>query len=112
MRIHTQKECSIVKKYLVLAALAASLGGCATTGNQVSFIQQIESAAVAACGFLPTAATITALLTTNPAFATAEEVASIICKAVTPATSGKLGAAVPTVIRGGKTIEIHGTFVR
>ena len=68
----------------------------------------VQAAAVQACGFLPTAATVAGILTASPYLATATAVASAICAAVTPTKSAsKLGAAVPMV----NGVVVHGKWV-
>lgn len=111
-----------MRKHLLGAALASALGvaGCATSGTGSTItVASVQSAAVTACSYLPTAATITNILTANPIAATAESIAAIICGAVTsppavaqPAAPGaKLKAAAPVVVVNGKAITVHGAFV-
>lgn len=104
------------KLMLGVAAASLALGGCATiTGGNGPTIAQVEGAAVALCSYLPTAASVAALLDANAAIMTAEAIAQIVCAAVGPtpvAQSGKLGATAPvTVIVNGKPVTISGSFV-
>jgi len=108
-----------MRKLMLGTALSAfiTLGGCTTNGTQPAggiTIQDVQNAAVAACSFLPTAASIASLLTANPAVATASQVAALICEAVTakPPASAKLrGPNAITVVVNGKTVKIEGEFV-
>ncbi len=96
---------------------ALSLGGCATTGGVsptdiASAVAAVQSATVTACGFLPTAATVSGILASliPGASAIEQEIASVagsICAAVMPAKNlRRLGART---VRG---VVIHGRFVR
>lgn len=103
-----------MRKFLLMAPVvgALSLGGCGTTGNTPADIQQlilqVQAAAVQVCSFLPTAETITAIISAgNPVVGTATAVANAICAAVT-AKSARLGETAPQV----NGVPIHGTFVR
>jgi hypothetical protein len=109
-----------MRKIALLSALAASLlmSSCAGTGITPTVVQnavtQVQQAAVAACGFLPTAATVSGILATLvPGVATAEaavvSAAQQICAAVAPVkTSARLKVVVPTV----NGVPVHGRFVR
>lgn len=113
---------------VMLAAVA--LGGCATNGtippviggttppvqNDITnAITQVQNAAVLACGFLPTATTVANIIGTltgvGPATQAATTIAAQICAAVVPAHSGKHRGA-PVVRVHGKTIAVHGHFVK
>jgi hypothetical protein len=108
-----------MKKRLVLGAAMASFvltGGCATiSGGLCPTAAQVEGAAVALCSFLPTAASVAALLNANGAIMTAEAIAQIICAAVGPAPttqSAKPKAAAPvTVTINGQPVAVTGSFV-
>ena len=91
----------------LVAALA--LSGCQTTGAN-SVVAQVQAIAQAACAFVPTAATIIAIVAKgNPALATAAEMATAICAAVAPKPAARLlGALAPSV--DGVIVEGH--FVR
>jgi len=101
----------------IAVACAAMLGGCAGIGGTTTpvTVQSVEDATVLACGFLPLAASVTALLPTPAAIAagTAEAIAALICKAVAPVnpTTGvrHRGVAAAPSIDG---VVIHGTFIR
>lgn len=103
-----------MRKILLSGALAAGfiLSGCATTGtDQKAFIEQVRQAAVAVCGFLPTAQTVgSIILAGNPAFVTASAIANAICAAVTAPEVKALGPRrAPPVVAG---VVIHGEFIR
>jgi hypothetical protein len=110
-----------MKKALLLPTLAGSLflGSCAGTGITPGTIQSavtsVQQAAVSACGFLPTAATVSGILATLvPGAAAIEQLiastAQQICAAVAPVkTSARLRAAAPPTVNG---VPVHGRFVR
>ena len=95
---------------LVLAVpvtAALLLSGCATTGTS-TVITQIQSTAVAICGFLPTVTTVANILANgNPIVTSITDVASVICAAVTP-KAARRGAVIPTV----NGVTVRGRFVR
>ncbi len=102
-----------------LAALAIGgtllLNGCATPGGAppttADIIKQVQQASVVACGFLPLAATVAAIIssgTLSGPFA----IASAICAAVTSTGSldgGLRRSATPPRVAG---VVIQGRFVR
>jgi len=78
-----------MKRIFLAAALAAvtALAGCQTinplTGDTIQ-VTDVQSAAVAACSFLPTAETVAAIIKTDDAkLATATAIAEAICHAIT-----------------------------
>lgn len=102
-----------MRKMLVIAALAMSLGGCATTGGAggtQAIITQIQQVATQACGFLPTANTVAAILAAAagvPGAATGvEAIAAAICSQMTKPAAAKRGAPM---VYG---VPITGTFVK
>lgn len=110
-----------MKKWLLAGAVMAPFvifGGCATTsGTGGITVQEVQGAAVAACSFLPTAASVANLLSAAPAVATAESIAAIICAAISPATQGAKLKATPGPITvtvaapNGQPVTITGSFV-
>jgi uncharacterized Zn-binding protein involved in type VI secretion len=100
------------------AAACAALGGCATIGSSGGItISDVETDAKAICSFDPTAAAIANVLSAAPGVAVAEDVAQIICAAVTtaaaPAQSARLGASqtvTRTITVNGKPVTITGSF--
>ena len=99
------------RKSLIAGALAMSLAGCGATnpltGAPIT-AADVQSAAVAACGFLPTAATVANIIAANNStLTTATSVASAICAAVVGAKGGRLGGATPNV----NGVQVHGRFV-
>ena len=94
--------------------LAASIAACTTSGTGSSVtITDVQSAAVAACNFLPDAATIANILTASPIAATAESIAAIVCSAVIgqPATAVKRRVTAPTVVINRMRVPVTGHFV-
>jgi hypothetical protein len=102
-----------IRKLFFAAPVAAAiaLGGCAGTVTATSVattIADVQQAAVLACGFLPTAATVASILSGgNPLVSTASAIAQAICTAVT-AKAVRRGGPAPSV--GG--VVIHGRFVK
>lgn len=101
-------------------ALAASLAlaGCATTGtlpgggtvdvsNPDQTIATVQAAAVKACGWEPTVATLVELFTANPVVMTADAWARAMCNAV-GSKSTALNHRAPTLYG----VQLKGTFVR
>jgi hypothetical protein len=77
----------------------------------------VQSAVVAACGFLPTVTTIASIVTANPAVSTGSQIAQLICKAVVPAKVSKklkLEREIQTkvIVINNKVVEINGKFVK
>lgn len=95
-----------------------ALGGCVTTDQVNTEVTDIQQAAVAACGFLPSVATVAAIVgvwtNTTPAIDLANAIATSICQSVT-AQGVRRSAAVSTpvyVAPSGQVIAIQGKFVR
>jgi len=103
-----------MKKLLLIPVLAFVLTGCNTTSqaNLTKIISQVQDAAVAACRFEPTVATITSIVTANQA-ATAIQIADLICGAVNGTTpTPKAGAGPMYVTVNGQKIAVTGNFVK
>ena len=113
-----------LKGFIAAAGLAGAvaLGGCASTGGTgttttsadiTATIQQVQQAAVAACAFLPTTATVANLIGTATGVGAetqlATTIAGQICAAVSATTTSgaRRAGAVPTV----HGVVIHGRFV-
>jgi hypothetical protein len=105
-----------MRNLLIAGTLASSLalGGCATgtSANVAAEIAAVQQTAVQVCGYLPTIATVTGILSTfvpgaSPINDVAVQVAQAICGAVT-AKSARRGGGAPTV-RG---VPVQGRFVR
>ena len=108
-----------MNKFLIASALSSAvlLSSCATvpgvdpiTGKPVATeVANITAAAVAICGFEPTAATVTNILASfipgaSPIVMIVDQVARSICSAVT-AKGARYGGAAPQV--NGVTIQGH-----
>ncbi|MGA2893775.1 MAG: hypothetical protein ABSE22_12960 [Xanthobacteraceae bacterium] len=103
-----------MRQLFLVPVLAVALASCTTSGAlSTATVASVQTAAVAACNFLPDVSTITNILTANPAAATAESIAGIICSAITgqPASVVKRRATAPTVVVNGRTIPVTGHFV-
>jgi hypothetical protein len=110
----------------IAGVLALPLAACDPPDNtQISnVVQQVQDGARTACGFVPTVATVTQIITaiTGGAAAAAAVTGTIqaICNAVAPpvataaSKSVRRRAAVAdrVVIVGGHSIAVHGKFVR
>jgi len=104
-----------MKNLLKAVALAALLAGCNTTASSV--VTAIQNAAVAACSFEPTAASVAAIITAavgSTSVGTEALIATIagnICKVVTtPALLSENKTAAPWVYPG-TNLPIQGGFV-
>ena len=99
---------------IVLPSFVA-LAACATPGSNGITVQDVQGAAVAACSYLPTAASVVSLLSANAAIMTAEAVAQVICTAVSAKQSAKLkaspGPITVTVEINGKPVTVTGAFM-
>jgi len=96
---------------VILASLA--LGGCATTGggqqSPEDIVAQVQKTTAQICSFVPTAATVAALVSGgNPTIVSATALAQAICAAVTRPKARAKGAAIPTV----NGVAIEGRFIR
>ena len=103
-----------MKKLALVSVLALGLVGCniPNTNNITKVIGGVQAAAVAACKFEPTVATITAIITANQA-ASAIQIADLICGAVNGTTpTPKLGAGPMYVTVNGEKIAVTGNFVK
>ena len=105
-----------MKKFMLMTALCSTmlLGGCATMGDistpagRDALIKQVQAITAQACGFIPIAATITAIVAAGQ-FVVAFDIANAICAAVAaqPRTSAR-STRVPTV----SGVPVRGSFVR
>jgi len=111
----------------IILGFSVALGGCASTGGGVpsttqadieALIGQVQFYTKAACGFVPTAATIAAIVSGgNPGVIAATSIAQAICTAIVPplmkgafvAKSVKGMSVTPGSVNG---IRIEGTRVR
>ena len=98
--------------FVIPIAAMFSLGGCATIGGlSAPTVAQVQAAAVAACSFLPTAATVANIIAAgNPLVSTAGAIAQAICSALASSnvrSSARLRATQPMV----GNVVIHGRFV-
>jgi hypothetical protein len=82
-----------MRKTILAAVAALSLGGCVTAGpapapfptDPANIINRVQTEAVAVCGFLPTAQTVADMfLSGNTTVQAISTWASAICSAVTP----------------------------
>jgi len=71
-----------MKRFLIIGALALSLGACTTT-QTTDTISKVQEYTRLACSFVPTAKTVAAIFTTG--LTSAFDTATAICNAVTTA---------------------------
>lgn len=112
----------------IVAAAAVALGACAqqpggpvapgapTTQNAGEIINKVRDTAVQLCAFQPTVATVTNIIGTftsaGGAIASANEIASQICSAISVPRSAKRGASAPTFCGPDKRcVAIRGKWV-
>lgn len=82
-------------RLLPLPLIAFALTNCANMGGAPS-VGDVQSIAVKACAFLPTAETVAKIISSNsPALNTSAAIASAICAAVAPKSAS--GASKATV---------------
>ncbi len=104
-----------MKKFMLMTALCSTmlLGGCATMGDlstpagRDALIKQVQAITAQACGFIPIAATITAIVAAGQ-FVVAFDIANAICAAVAQPRTSARQARVPTV----SGVPVRGSFVR
>ncbi len=84
-----------MKRILAVSTLALALGGCGVLGKDGGpSIGDVQSIAVKACAFLPTAETVGKIIAANsPALNTSAAVASAICAAIVPKAGPGAGRA-------------------
>jgi uncharacterized protein YceK len=115
-----------MNKIIAIAfASALALAGCnsvttpSVTPAVVTTIADVQAIVQSACGFLPAATTIASIISANPAVATGGQIASVICQAVTNASTTTksavrahkgVDAPVATVVVNGQTVVIKGHF--
>jgi hypothetical protein len=115
-------------RFCIIAALAAYLAACGTTAQTTASIAsietQVQSDANLACGFIPTIATIAALIPgIGTGVSAATSITNAICSAISSApklAGSKLAAAsagtpvtVTTItLPSGAKVPISGTFTR
>ena len=87
---------------LMAGALCVNLSAC-NAPQAAATVDDVQTAAVSLCGFLPTATTILELFTANPALVTGAQVAKIICAVVTKRSGAHWIY---------NDVEIHGEFIR
>lgn len=103
-------------KLSALAAVIALSAGCSqiaawtTNPTTLNFETQVQQAAVALCGYLPSVEAVAAIVAANnPLLALPESMANAICAAVQPTKAGATaGASAPTVAG----VAITGKFVK
>lgn len=101
-----------MRRFFLIGALV--LGGCpsiTTNPTPQLNIQSVQSIAVAACAFLPTADTVANLIAANvPALNTAEAIAAAICAAVVPKAGAPRLSVPPSAAPTVDGVVIYGGF--
>jgi hypothetical protein len=104
-----------MRKLMLAAIVALSLGGCATTqpgGTPTPISEQVNQAIAVAqqvCGFVPTFATVVSMF--NAGFGSAFEVASAVCAAIRPQPGARVRPGRP-IACARRCVAIRGSFVR
>lgn len=101
-----------MKKLIISSILALSLAGCAgssvpSTDTITTRAKQIQSYTKLACSFIPTIATVAAILSKGASSSVAS-VATDICNAITTAPLADGGGRLAYV----NGVRIHGQFVK
>lgn len=92
-----------------LAAILALAGCGGETGTLTDNVKAVQSATTKACSYLPTVASVSAMLTAiNPAVAGVAAIAGAICSAVKPKALGFKSDACPKV----NGVCVEGEFVK
>ena len=99
----------------LVAALFLALAGCGTEGKFDSQIAAVQAASAKICKFLPTAASVAAILTAgNPAVTGVAATAAAICAAVTvsnPVTLFGMGETKPKECPKVNGVCVEGEFI-
>lgn len=100
------------RHFLCVAATAISVSGCQNGVINQSNIDQVQTIAVAVCGFLPTVETVANLIAPGIAVIPSQ-VAQAICDAVRPGGMSvqRPRGTAPQIAYVGK-VQIKGEFVR
>jgi hypothetical protein len=87
-----------MRKTIMAGLMAVTLNACATMPNPPT-LQEIQSATALACGFVPTAISVTEMVapSTSPYAATAEAIAYAICDAVAKIPPTARRRTTPTI---------------
>jgi hypothetical protein len=96
-----------------LLASLLMMGGCNQSQSLAQIEAEVQSFAVQACGFLPLASTIAAILSANASLP-ASAIAAAVCQAVSNTTppTDKRKEAQAKIIVNGREITVQGFFVR
>lgn len=106
-----------MRKSVIGLLLAASVAGCATSGSvRVPTIEEVQSATVSACSFLPTARTVASILaavtgrdTALTGVEFASGIASAICTSISqPVVATESGGVVPPTVAG---VVVRGKYI-
>jgi hypothetical protein len=92
----------MLRRFLAIAFWAATLAASATAGESTPTIRGIQNGAASQCSFLPTASTISAILSKNNAtLQTEAQIVSAVCAAVNANNNRRAPPIVDgVVIRG------------
>lgn len=95
-----------------ISLLVAACAGQTGTGGAGSFVQQVQSAAVAVCGFLPQAQSIGELAQANPTqMQQATVLAQAVCNAFRETPLPRTAPGTEVTLRVGN-VPVEGTIVR
>lgn len=82
------------KQLLLVPLLVLTMSGCSALDKVAANVGDVQSLAVKACAFLPTAETVRAILAAgSPTLTTSSAIASAICAAISPKAGPGAGRA-------------------
>lgn len=101
-----------MRKIAIATVVSIALAGCQTIApgaglSLAVLISDVQSLASSACQFVPTAATIAAIVSKSNAVSSASQMAAAICAAVAPQASGPGSSKTPGYVNG---VKIRGKF--
>ena len=104
-----------MKRIIAICAIGGALTGCnqlQTTTNIIAVVDGVQTAAITACKFVPTATTIANIISAGSA-AIPGQIADTICAAITTTkTATALMETSPSVIINGKTVVVEGYQIK
>lgn len=104
-----------MRKFAIATSFAFLLAGCQTPGDPGAglslavLISDVQSLATSACQFVPTAATIAAIVSKSGRVSSAADMASAICAAIAPQASGPGSSRTPGYVHG---VKVRGKFTQ
>ena len=104
-----------MKRIIAISSCVIGLTACnqaQTTSNIIAAVDAVQTAAITACKFVPTATTVANIISAGSA-AIPGQIADTICSAVTyTKTATALMETSTSVTINGKIVEVSGRFVK